>query len=110
MIEKIKRWPIVAWFLRLIHPCYSTCRICGLPWCACESHSISVVECTDFRAGSGFFPVCDWCWTHRSKEENRSAVIGLYYEWAHDEHGSPYTLKEMLDAFERDWEETHKKQ
>ena len=62
MNEKIKRWPIVARFLRERDPFYSTCGICGLPWSACNEHSIQV----DFL--NGFFPVCEWCWTHKSKK------------------------------------------
>lgn len=50
MREKIKRWPIVAWFLRLRYPWNSTCLICGLPWSACEDHSIPIDK------GVGSFP------------------------------------------------------
>ncbi len=101
MIEKIKRWPIVAWFLRLVYPWNSTCLICGLPWSACEDHSIPIDN------AAGFFPVCEWCWQHRSKQENRKAVIALHIKWSSERYGSPYTREEMLDAFERDWEKTH---
>lgn len=102
MIEKIKRWPIVAWFLRLRYPWNSTCLICGLPWSACEDHSIPI------DMGCGFFPVCEWCWKHKSKKENERAVIALFHEWNRTQYGSPYTLGQMLDAFDKDWEETHK--
>lgn len=104
MIEKIKRWPIVAWFLRLRYPWNGTCLICGLPWSACKDHSIPIDN------AAGFFPVCEWCWQHRSKQENRKAVIALHIKWGSERYGSPYTRKEMLDAFERDWEKTHIKE
>lgn len=103
-MEKIKRWPIVSWFLRMMYPYNSTCGICKLPWETCEIHSIPIGKIC------GFFPTCQWCWEHKSKEENKREVMKLWQRWTLEEHSSPYTLQEMLDAFERDWEETHKKQ
>lgn len=100
MREKIKRWPIVAWFLRLRYPWNSTCLICGLPWSACEDHSIPIDR------GHGFFPVCEWCWRHKSYRQNREAVIKLHRNWA-VMGGSPYSLVEMIDAFDKEWKKTH---
>lgn len=104
MIERIKRWPIVACFLRLRYPYNSTCGICKLPWSACDSHNIPM---DDYRS---FFPVCEWCWEHKSKKENERAVIALFHEWNRGESGSPYTLGQMLDAFDVEWELTHKEE
>lgn len=100
MREKIKRWPIVAWFLRLRYPWNSTCLICGLPWSACKDHSIPI------DMGRGFFPVCEWCWQHKSYRQNREAVIKLYRNWV-VMGGSPYTLGQMLNAFDEEWKKTH---
>lgn len=111
MFERIKRLPIVAKWLRKRYPYNSTCKICGLPWPSCESHTIMVRECTNSQSGKGFFPVCEWCWNHKSYAENRSAVIATYRMWQRDCDGSyelPYTLREMLVAFHKDWVKTHK--
>lgn len=101
MFERIKRWPIVAWFLRIKYPYNSTCGICKLPWETCEYHAIQM---DDYK---GFFVTCEWCWEHKSKEENKEAVIALYRSWSRYT-GSPYTLGQMLDAFDQEWELTHK--
>ena len=101
MFERIKRWPIVAWFLRKKYPYNSTCGICKLPWSVCEIHSIPIGE------RNGFFPTCQWCWEHKSKSANKGEVIRLWTRWWLTKEGSPYTLQEMLDAFEKDWKLTH---
>lgn len=102
MKERLKRLPFVVKFLQIIHPSNSTCRICGLPWASCKSHSITVDQ------GYGFFPVCEWCWNHKSKRENERAVIELFHKWHRTEYGSPFALEQMIDAFKSDWELTHK--
>lgn len=104
MIEKIKRWPIVAWFLRTLYPYNSTCLICGLPWASCKEHCIPLDD------NSGFFPVCQYCWEHCSETENRDAVLRLYKKWTLTGCRLMFSEQELLAAFEKDWEETHKKQ
>jgi hypothetical protein len=108
MLERLKRLPFVVKLIQVRHPSNSTCKICGLPWASCYSHTIIVKHCKDGVAGSGFFPVCEWCWNHKSKRENERAVIELFHTWHRTEYGSPYTLEQMIDAFKSDWELTHK--
>ena len=112
MIERIKRLPFIVKFLQKKHYYNSTCKVCGLPWSSCELHSISVVSIDESPdgIGKGFFPVCQWCWEHRNYAENRLAVIKTYRMWKEQCDGSyelPYTKEEMLEAFDRDWKQTH---
>ena len=110
MIERIKRLPFFVKREQKKHPHNSTCKICGLPWPSCESHTIMVRECTPSQSGKGFFPVCQWCWEHKNYAENRLAVIKTYRMWKEQCDGSyelPYTKEEMLEAFDRDWKQTH---
>lgn len=108
LLERIKRKPFVAGVYRMMHPSYSTCGCCGLPWAVAKPHHIDMVECTDEHCGRGFFPVCEWCWQNKSWEEISNAVIDLHKFWFFDglEHGyePPYTLKEMLDKTGQDYE------
>ena len=110
MIERIKRLPFVVKYLQKKHWKNSTCKICGLPWSSCRSHTIEVRECTDFQSGKGFFPVCEWCWNHADYERNLQAVKDTYAMWERECKGRydlPYTLEEMLEAFGKDWNQTH---
>lgn len=67
-----------------------------------------VTRASNEESGRGFFPVCQWCWEHKSKRENERAVIELFHTWHKTEFGSPYTLDQMIDAFKSDWGLTHK--
>lgn len=112
MFERIKRLPFFVKREQKKHPHNSTCKICGLPWPSCKSHTIPVVraEDSDIGVGRGFFPVCEWCWNHKGYAHNRHAVIATYRMWKNECDGSyelPYTLREMLCAFHRNWKETH---
>ena len=100
MIERIKRLPIVARHIRKKHPYYGTCGMCNLPWSACEKHLIPLDNC------HSFFPVCEWCWMHKSKLKNGVEVIRLWMKW--EREGAPYSIGEMLVAFDKEWELTHK--
>ena len=104
MLERLKRLPFVVKFLQIRHPSNSTCGICGLPWASCKSHDITI------KQGYGFFPVCEWCWNNKSYIDNRQTIIDLFKKWRNECDGSyelPYTLSEMLYAFEIDWILTH---
>ena len=68
MWEYIKRIPVIVWIYRLFHLRYGTCNICGMPWSNCEHHDIPITKY------EGFFPVCEHCWKHKSKEKNLEAV------------------------------------
>jgi hypothetical protein len=55
---------------------------------------------------NGFFPVCEYCWTHKSYEQNKSAVTELIKMW--EEHGDmSYNPSVCINAFENDWNKTH---
>lgn len=98
--EYIKRMPVIMWFYRLFHLGYSTCGICGLPWSNCKSYNIPL------NKYSSFFPVCEFCWYHKSKEKNKEAVIKVYESWCRSGY-LEYHRGELLDAFEKEWEQTH---
>lgn len=99
--EKIKRIFPFKQALQVSSLGYSKCHICRLPWKFCESHCVHIDPFT------GFIPVCEYCWTHHSKEENRQAVRDTYAWWKSHNMIPAYTLSEMLDAFEANWEATH---
>lgn len=108
MIEKIKRWPIVAWFLRMLYPYNSTCYICGLPWAEVEHHVVPMG--TDVRGHRrGFFCVCEYCWNHAEKRRVENGFEKLYHSWCEMTHGNPhYELTDMYIAFDKEWDKTHK--
>ena len=101
MIERLKRLSFVASAYRAMHPYNTTCGCCGLPWAVVRIHFIDMVECTDEHSGSGFFPVCEYCWQHKSQEDIDKAVIKVHTMWVDDRyHGMiqnvPYELEDML--------------
>lgn len=101
--QKIKRWPLITFVFRLIHPHESTCGICGLPWSSCNpSHTVDMIECTPEHSGEGFFPVCEYCWQHNSFNKIKDTIIKLYacWEWS---YGSPYSLDDMIEKAENDY-------
>jgi hypothetical protein len=100
-LECLKRMPPFSWLLKLTGLGYSTCGVCGLPWNRCESHNIELKD-----RYNTFFPVCEHCWNHASKEKNREAVIKLYVEWKRMGFNG-ISGAEMLEAFEENWNETH---
>ena len=61
-----------------------------------------MVECTDEHCGSGFFPVCEYCWEHESQVNIDKAIIELHEIWTRDcrRHNTevPYKLEDMLEA------------
>lgn len=70
--DELKRLPFVASALSTIHPDYSTCGVCGLPWCECER------ECIEINEREGVFYVCGYCFRHRSLEEILRATVNGY--------------------------------
>ena len=70
--DELKRLPFVASALSAIHPDYSTCGVCGLPWCECER------ECIEINEREGVFYVCGYCFRHRSLEEILRATVNGY--------------------------------
>ena len=100
MKERLKRLPFVAKIYRSLHPTYSTCGCCGLPWAVVKSHTIAMQECNEKHSGHGFFPVCEWCWQHKTQEEIDNAIIKLHRLWEIDCRALnievPYKLEDML--------------
>ena len=98
-IEVLKRLPFVTRIYRNLHPSYGTCFCCGLPWKVVNIHFPPSID------GSGYFTVCEHCWSHKSYDEIRKSVIQLYNEWNRNGDESPYRLQQMLDVFEEDWKQ-----
>ena len=93
---------------RLVSIGYSTCGCCGMPWNFVNKHggehTIVVDEC------EGFFPVCEYCWTHKSYEQNKSAVTELIERWRKENGGrwyNDYKPNVYINSFENDWNKTH---
>ena len=99
MKERLKRLPFVAAIYRALHPSNSTCGCCGLPWAVVKSHTIEMEE-NDHGGGSGFFPVCEYCWQHKPQKEINKAIVRLYHWWEYDCERAgvevPYKLDDML--------------
>lgn len=107
ILERIKRTPFIAGVYRMMHPSFSACGCCGLPWAVAKNHTVDMVECTDEHCGSGFFTVCEWCWQHKPIEEIDDAIKKLYRYWVADgfvhDYEPPYTLGDMLKKAHEDY-------
>lgn len=101
IIERLKRKPIVAAIFRALHPCYSTCRCCGLPWKVTEPHLVHYIN----APGMGFFAVCEYCWQQKSREQIEDATRKLYHSWS-ERAKELRDLDEMLEATRKDYEST----
>ena len=101
IIERLKRKPIVAAIFRRLHPYYSTCGCCGLPWKVAEPHIVKYRT----KAYMGFFAVCEYCWQHQPREKIEDATRELYHAWS--EMGrEERDLDEMLEETRKDYERT----
>ena len=107
--QKIKRLPFIVPFFRARHPINSTCGICGLPWPSCKPfHTIEMVECNDEHSGSGFFPVCEYCWQHAELGEILIVVRRLHNEWL-QQNTEPYKIEDMIENTIHDYQQSNKK-
>lgn len=101
IIERLKRKPIVAAIFRALHPDYSTCRCCGLPWKVIEHHRVNYRTLPYM----GFSAVCEYCWQHQPLEKIEEATRKLYNSWS--EKGKELRdLDEMLEETRKDYERT----
>ena len=89
---------------RLVSIGYGTCGCCGMPWNFVRKHGGEhIIMISKYE---GFFPVCEYCWTHKSYEQNKSAVTELIKKW--EECGARhYNPNLYSNAFEDDWNKTH---
>lgn len=89
---------------RLVSIGYSTCGCCGMPWNFVRKHGGEHnIRINEYE---GFFPVCEYCWTHKSYEQNKSAVTELIERWR-ELGGRCYNPNECINAFKNDWNKTH---
>lgn len=72
--EELKRLPFVVQAYRKIYPHHSTCRICGLPWGACQSKSVDLDETT------GTFATCQYCWDRATLKDLLEAHTATYID------------------------------
>lgn len=89
---------------RLVSIGHSTCGCCGMPWNFVwkyeGKHTIMI------NKYEGFFPVCEYCWIHKSYEQNKNAVTELVKKW-NKEGIRHYNQDVYINAFEEDWNKTH---
>lgn len=104
IIERLKRKPIVAAIFRRLHPYYSTCGCCGLPWKVAEPHIVKYRT----KAYMGFFAVCEYCWMHQPLEKIEDATRELYHAWS-ETGREEKDLDEMLEETRKEYECTHSK-
>lgn len=64
-----------SFFHRLIHPGYSWCKKCKMPWPSIERH------CTQYTETRGCFPLCEKCWTFLTVEERLPYYMLLWSSW-----------------------------
>ena len=93
-------------FLQRLVSIEGPCGCCGMPWNFVRKHggehTIMIGEY------EGFFPVCEYCWTHKSYEQNKSAVTELIERWREENRGKwYYNPNTYINAFENDWNQTH---
>lgn len=89
---------------KLVSIGYGTCGCCGMPWNFASKHGGE--HTIMINKYNGFFPVCEYCWTHKSYEQNKNAVIELIK--MREEHGDMYYNPSVcINAFENDWNKTH---
>lgn len=89
---------------KLVSIGYGTCGCCRMPWNFVKKHGGE--HTIMVNKYNGFFPVCEYCWTHKSYEQNKSAVTELIKMWK--EHGDMYYNPSVcINAFENDWNKTH---
>lgn len=58
-----------------VSPGYSACLACGTSWLFVEGHA------TNYRDGSGCFPLCEKCWEERTPEERLPFYADLIASW-----------------------------
>jgi len=93
---------------RLVSVGYGTCRCCGMPWNFVRGHGGEHTIMIDKY--EGFFPVCEYCWTRKSYEQNKRAVTELIKTWEEQgaRHYDPHYNPDIyITAFEDDWFKTH---
>lgn len=94
----------VTFLQRLVSIGYGTCGCCGMPWNFVRKHGGEhIIKVSEYE---GFFPVCEYCWTHKSYTQNKSAVIELIKRWK-EQGAIHYNSNVYRDAFENDWNQTH---
>lgn len=84
MIEKIKRFKIIVFILRLFSLGYSHCGICGLPWKFCKEKDIWVKDI-------GYFATCKYCWN----KSDLNTLTNVYIE-AYNKYWYSYGNKEDM--------------
>ena len=108
--DELKRLPFVASALSTIHPDYSTCGVCGLPWCECKP------ECIEINEREGVFYVCGYCFRHSSLEEILRATVNGYIgqyvsisEYSNrDSFVNEHDLVDILEKTQERYLEIHK--
>lgn len=95
---------LMTFLQRLVSIGYGTCGCCGMPWNFVKKHGGE--HTIMINKYEGFFPVCEYCWIHKSYEQNESAVTELIKKWNNCEvrHYNPNLYSK---AFEEDWNKTH---
>lgn len=60
---------------RFLAPSYGYCYRCGRPWNRVEGHL------TNYKKGSGCFPLCEGCWSKLHPVERLPYYDALINEW-----------------------------
>lgn len=106
--DKIIRWGFIPQLLRLLHPGFSYCEKCRLPWNYCNSKSV------DYNESSGTFATCDICWNNSTIEELKKYYTIVYYKQLRSMMQAGYkmdhSLGHLLDCVEKEFDKTNTKE
>lgn len=108
--EELKRLPFVVQAYRKIYPQHSTCKICGLPWGACQSKAVNLDETT------GTFSTCVYCWNKATLEDVLKAHTETYIDQCFSLSGqerqnfiTQRPLEYVLECVYKEYNKTHNK-
>lgn len=101
IVDRLKRLAIVSKILRMLHPNYSYCEKCGLPWSNCESKTV------EYSESSGTFATCQFCWEHSTLDQLKNCYTKVYRKQALSileyNEKMDHSLEHLLNCVERDY-------
>lgn len=107
-LNKYKQWIIrivMPRVLRYLHPNFSYCSKCGLPWNWCKSKTVM------HSKDSGTFATCQYCWDNSTLVELKQYYTHTYRKQQRSlfgtEHKMEHTLEHLLKCVEIEYERTH---
>lgn len=80
-LSKLIKRKIIAFFLRLVSPGFSSCSNCGTPWNHTDEKTIWFADwdkdTKQSKYNVGYFLTCNWCWERMKLDD----IIKLYLSY-----------------------------